>query len=41
MAKVELYRKYRPQNLSEMVGNEATIKSLKAELENGFGSSGK
>ena len=35
MAKVELYRKYRPQNLSEMVGNEATIKSLKAELENG------
>ena len=35
MAKVELYRKYRPQNLSEMVGNEATIKSLKAELANG------
>ena len=35
MAKVELYRKYRPQNLSEMVCNEATIKSLKAELENG------
>lgn len=35
MSKVELYRKYRPQNLSEMVGNEATIKSLKAELENG------
>ena len=33
--KMELYRKYRPQNLSEMVGNEATIKSLKAELENG------
>ena len=35
MSKVELYRKYRPQNLSEMVGNEATIKSLKAELANG------
>ena len=35
MEKLELYRKYRPQNLSEMVGNEATIKSLKAELENG------
>lgn len=33
--KLELYRKYRPQNLSEMVGNEATIKSLKKELENG------
>ena len=35
MEKLELYRKYRPQNLSEMVGNEATIKSLKKELENG------
>lgn len=35
MAKVELYRKYRPSTLDEMVGNEATIKSLKAELENG------
>ena len=33
--KLELYRKYRPQNFSEMVGNEATIKSLKKELENG------
>src|SRR5574344_276409 len=31
----ELYRRYRPQQLSEMVGNEATIKSLKKELENG------
>ena len=35
MAKVELYRKYRPSTLDEMVGNEATIKSLKAELANG------
>lgn len=35
MANVELYRKYRPSTLDEMVGNEATIKSLKAELENG------
>lgn len=31
----ELYRRYRPKELSEMVGNEATIKSLKKELENG------
>ena len=31
----ELYRRYRPQSLSEMVGNVATIKSLKKELENG------
>lgn len=35
MEKTELYRRYRPQNFSEMVGNEATIKSLKKELENG------
>ena len=35
MEKMELYRKYRPSTLDEMVGNEATIKSLKAELENG------
>lgn len=33
--KMELYRKYRPQNFSEIVGNEATIKSLKKEMENG------
>ena len=33
--KLELYRKYRPQNLSEVVGNETAIKSLKSELENG------
>ena len=33
--KLELYRKYRPSTLDEMVGNEATIKSLKKELENG------
>lgn len=35
MAKMELYRKYRPGNLEEVVGNETAIKSLKAELENG------
>lgn len=35
MEKMELYRKYRPSELSEMVGNEATIKSLEKELENG------
>lgn len=35
MEKLELYRKYRPSTLDEMVGNEATIKSLKKELENG------
>ena len=33
--KLELYRKYRPSSFDEMVGNEATIKSLKKELENG------
>ena len=33
--KLELYRKYRPTTLDQMVGNEATIKSLKKELENG------
>lgn len=31
----ELYRKYRPQNFSELVGNEATIKAVRKELENG------
>ena len=35
MEKTELYRRYRPQNFSEMVGNEITIKSLKKEIENG------
>lgn len=35
MEKLELYRKYRPETLDDMVGNEATIKSLKKELENG------
>jgi len=35
MERTELYRRYRPQNFSEIVGNEATIKSLKKELENG------
>jgi DNA polymerase-3 subunit gamma/tau len=35
MEKVELYRKYRPENLDDMVGNEKTIKSLEKELENG------
>ena len=33
--KMELYRKYRPETLDDMVGNEATIKSLKKEMENG------
>ena len=35
MENLELYRKYRPEILDDMVGNEATIKSLKKELENG------
>ena len=35
MAKMELYRKYRPDNLDDIVGNETTIKSLRKELENG------
>lgn len=33
--KTELYRRYRPKTFDDMVGNEATIKSLKKELENG------
>ena len=32
---MELYRKYRPSCFDDMVGNETTIKSLKAELDNG------
>ena len=32
---MELYRKYRPTTLDQMVGNEATIKAVKKELENG------
>lgn len=32
---MELYRKYRPQSIDEMVGNESTIKAVKKELENG------
>lgn len=35
MEKTELYRRYRPQNFSEMVGNEETIKAVRKELENG------
>lgn len=35
MEKMELYRKYRPEVLEDMVGNSATIKSLQKELENG------
>ena len=35
MSKMELYRKYRPDNLDDVVGNETTIKSLRKELENG------
>lgn len=31
----ELYRKYRPQTFDDVVGNENTIKALKAELQNG------
>lgn len=33
--KLELYRKYRPSTYDELVGNEATINSVKKELENG------
>ena len=33
--KMELYRKYRPINFDEVVGNEITIKSIKRELKNG------
>lgn len=33
--KLELYRKYRPANFDDVVGNETAIKSLKKELENG------
>lgn len=32
---MELYRKYRPESLDEMVGNEVVIKSLRKELQNG------
>lgn len=32
---MELYRKYRPKSIEEMVGNESTIKAVKKELENG------
>lgn len=35
MAKTELYRKYRPGNFDEIVGNATAIKSLRKELENG------
>lgn len=35
MDKVELYRRYRPNSFSDIVGNEKTIKSLEKELENG------
>ena len=33
--KMELYRKYRPSSFDELVGNEATVKSVKTELQNG------
>ena len=33
--KLELYRKYRPSTLDDMVGNEIAIKTMKKELENG------
>ena len=32
---MELYRKYRPAEFDDMVGNESTIKALRKELENG------
>ena len=32
---MELYRKYRPSNFDEIIGNENAIKSLKKELKNG------
>ena len=32
---MELYRKYRPSNFDEIIGNESAIKSLKKELKNG------
>lgn len=32
---VELYRKYRPQKLEDVVGMDTTIKSLQKEMENG------
>lgn len=32
---MELYRKYRPSNFDEIVGNENTVKGLRRELENG------
>ncbi len=32
---MELYRKYRPGTIEEMVGNEATIKAVNSELKNG------
>ena len=35
MENFELYRKYRPETLEDVVGNESTIKALKKELENG------
>ena len=31
----ELYKKYRPSSFDELVGNEATIKAVRKELENG------
>lgn len=35
MENFELYRKYRPETLEDVVGNSSTIKSLQKELENG------
>ena len=32
---MELYRKYRPSNFDDIVGNEDAVKGLKKELENG------
>ena len=32
---MELYKKYRPSTLDELVGNELTIKQVRKELENG------
>jgi DNA polymerase III gamma/tau subunit len=34
-SEVELYRKYRPLNFADIVGNEKAVKSVKADIKNG------